>query len=150
MDIQEQDFKVETKQLSVQPRQVVLFNIRKNTKTGQRTVPGACGEHIAALRTLCPDQSQTAPVFQDWNGKPFSHHYVHLYWNEICGRCKTLDHEPDIYEVRHLWATRRLKEGVPVATVAKAMGNSIAVVEKTYAHLMLSDEQAIRQLYGNL
>ena len=124
-----------------------MLKVRKNTKTGQRVVPAACGEHLKKMRELCPDQSRSAPVFQDLDGSPIDLEVVRRYLNEVLKRCETIDFKCDLYTFRHLWATRRLKEGVPVATVAQAMGNSVAVVTSTYSHVMLSEEGQVRMLY---
>ena len=148
-DVDDAGFSVETKQLSQRERPVVMLNVRKNTKTGQRTVPAACGDHIEKLREFAPDLDKNACVFQDLDGKPMPLNYMRLYFNEICSRCETIDRSIDLYELRHLWATRRLQEGVPVATVAQALGNSVAVVMKTYSHVMMGEEGMTRLLYEN-
>ena len=148
-DVQEAGFEVETKQISSQKRPVVLLHVRQDTKTGQRIVPAACGRHIDQLRGEVPDPSPDAPLFQALNGKPMQLRILCLYWNEVVRRCKSIDRDVDIYEIRHLWATRRLKEGVAVEKVAKTMGNSVAVVTSTYSHILMSEEAMVRSLYEN-
>ena len=148
-DVDDAGFSVETKQLSQRERPVVMLNVRKNTKTGQRTVPSACAEHIEKLREFAPDLDKNACVFQDHNGKPMPLATMRFYFNEVCSRCETIDRSIDLYELRHLWATRRLQEGVPVATVAQAMGNSVDEVMKTYSHVMMGEEGMTRLLYEN-
>jgi integrase len=146
-DVDEAGFSVETKQLSTRERPVVMLNVRKNTKTGKRTVPAAAGDHIAALREFAPNLDKNAMVFQDLDGSPMPLALMRDYFHEVCSRCETIDRVIDLYELRHLWATRRLKEGVPVAAVAQALGNSVAVVMKTYSHVLLSEEGMVRLLY---
>ena len=42
----------------------------------------------------------------------------------------------DLYHNRHLFASLAILSGVPLAVVSNAMGNSVSVVEKHYAHLL--------------
>jgi integrase len=50
----------------------------------------------------------------------------------------------DLYHNRHLYASLAILSGVPLAMVSNAMGNSVAVVERHYAHLLA--EQSSREI----
>lgn len=50
----------------------------------------------------------------------------------------------DLYHNRHLFASKAIVSGVPLAVVANAMGNSVAVVEKHYSHLLA--EQSAQEI----
>ena len=118
-DIEDPGYSVESKQLGVRERLVVLLHVRDNTKTGRHTVPAVCGDVIEKIEDdLCSDLSPDAPLFQDPNGSPISLNTMRLYFKELCSRIEGWDRDPDFYELRHLYITRRLKEGVPVTTVA--------------------------------
>lgn len=43
--------------------------------------------------------------------------------------------------LRHTYATHRLQEGVPVADVAKALGDTVRTLLRTYAHAMPDDNR---------
>lgn len=50
-----------------------------------------------------------------------------------------------LYSFRHTYATRALKAGVPVKTLADLMGTSVAMIERHYAHLT-SDQPYMRRM----
>ena len=147
-DIEDPGYSVESKQLSQRERPVVLLHVRDDTKTGRRTVPAVCGDVIEKIKEdLCVDQSPDAPLFQDLDGKPIRLLTLRLYFNEVCKRMGLWNRSPDFYELRHLWITRRLQEGVPVTTVAKTAGSSVELITTTYAHILLTSEETVRSLY---
>jgi len=146
-DVEDAGYSVETKQLSTQERPVVILKVRRNTKTGRRAVPAACGTHLQKMRELCVDKSRGAMVFQDLDGSPIDMGVMRAYFREVISRCDTIDFDCDFYTLRHLFITRRLSEGVPVATIALAAGNSVGVITQTYSHVMMSEESQVRMLY---
>lgn len=52
--------------------------------------------------------------------------------------------------LRHSFATAALKARVPVEVVAHRLGNTVAVVQQVYAHVIPSDDAATAQLVGDL
>ena len=70
-----------------------------------------------------------------------------LYFNEAVRRCNAINREADLCELRHLFITRRLKEGVPVTTVANTVGSSVNLITTTYAHILMTSEETARSLY---
>lgn len=52
------------------------------------------------------------------------------------------------YTTRHTWITQRLREGVPIATVAKMAGTSVMVINSTYGHLADEDLRAVADGMG--
>ena len=52
----------------------------------------------------------------------------------------------DMYFARHFFATQAIRAGIPMTTVAVAMGNSPMVLEKTYIHLL--SESSSREIAG--
>ena len=147
-DVTDPGWTVESKQVKRRQRPVVLLNVRENTKTGKRTVPAVCGDVIEKIKERhCIDQSPDAPLFQTLDGQPMSVDKLRLYFNEVVRRCKAINREVDLYELRYLIITRRLKEGVPVTTVANTVGSSVNLITTTYAHILMTSEDTTRSLY---
>ena len=53
----------------------------------------------------------------------------------------------DLYELRHLFNTQRLNEGMPVTTFANTVGSSVNLITTTYAHILMNTEETARSLY---
>lgn len=47
------------------------------------------------------------------------------------------------YVLRHTWATERLRAGTPIATVARMMGTSVAMIDSVYGHMSDQDLRAV-------
>jgi integrase len=52
-----------------------------------------------------------------------------------------LDSRATLYSCRHTYASRAIEAGVPLLALAKAMGTSTMMLEKTYAHLLVERER---------
>jgi len=52
--------------------------------------------------------------------------------------------------LRHYFGTQLLLNGVPIAKVAKLMGNSVRVIEKHYAHILTADVADATNVLDNL
>ena len=125
-----------------------MLHVRNNTKTGKRTVPAVCGDVIEKIQdNLCSNKDPDALLFQDPDGTPVDLQTLHHFFNEVCSRIEGWDRTPDLYEMRHLYITRRLKEGVPVTTVATTVGSSENLITTTYAHILMTSEETVRSLY---
>ena len=147
-DVTDPGWTVESKQVNTRQRPVVLLNVRENTKTGKRTVPAVCGDVIEKIKERhCADKNPNAPLFQTLDGRPMRLNKFRLYFNEAVRRCNAINREVDLYELRHLFITRRLKEGVPVTTVANTVGSSVNLITTTYAHILMTSEDTARSLY---
>jgi integrase len=48
------------------------------------------------------------------------------------------------YHLRHTFATEALAAGVSIFELARLMGTSVAMIDRTYGHLARDSEQAIR------
>ena len=55
--------------------------------------------------------------------------------------------KPDLYSLRHMWATRRLEAGAPPALIAKSLGHSLTELLKTYEHIDFQQEGVIRSVW---
>ena len=49
-----------------------------------------------------------------------------------------------IYDLRHTYATWSLAAGIDIFTLARRMGTSVKMIDRTYGHLARDSEQAIR------
>lgn len=52
------------------------------------------------------------------------------------------------YALRHSWISQRLREGVPIATVARMAGTSVAMIDQVYGHLSDQDLRAVADEMG--
>ena len=50
----------------------------------------------------------------------------------------------DLYHNRHLYASKAILSGVPLAVIANGMGSSVSMIEKHYSHLI--SEQSTREI----
>jgi integrase len=48
------------------------------------------------------------------------------------------------YQLRHTFATEALAAGISIFELARVMGTSVAMIDRTYGHLARDSEQAIR------
>jgi integrase len=48
------------------------------------------------------------------------------------------------YQLRHTFATEALAAGVSIFELARVMGTSVKMIDRTYGHLARDSEQAIR------
>ena len=48
------------------------------------------------------------------------------------------------YQLRHTFATEALAAGISIFELARVMGTSVRVIDRTYGHLARDSEQAIR------
>jgi integrase len=50
-----------------------------------------------------------------------------------------------IYDLRHTFASHALAAGVPIFELARFMGTSVRMIDRTYGHLVRGSEQAVRE-----
>ena len=48
------------------------------------------------------------------------------------------------YQLRHTFATEALAAGISIFELARIMGTSVAMIDRTYGHLACDSDQAIR------
>ena len=83
-------------------------------------------------------------------GKPVYLDALRLHWREVLKRVEFSRFKPDLYSIRHFWATQRLLAGAPPVMVAKSMGHSLQELLSVYEHLFMEDDAAIRQVWKSL
>jgi hypothetical protein len=80
-------------------------------------------------------------------GKPVYLDALRLHWRQVISRMRFTRFKPDLYTIRHFWATQRLLAGAPPVMVAKSLGHSLQELLSVYEHLLLEDEAVIRQVW---
>lgn len=80
-------------------------------------------------------------------GKPVYMDLLRLQWRELLKRMGFERFTPDLYSLRHMWATRRLEAGAPPALIAKSLGYSLTELLKTYEHIDFQQESVIRSVW---
>lgn len=107
-------------------------------KTGQDRRIFLAPEALDLCRRKIAEHPE-GPIFRNSRGRP---------WNSGSWNCQirsmrrrgVLPRRVIVYGLRHLFATDALEAGESVATVAALLGNSPAIVEKTYNRLTDRDE----------
>jgi integrase len=121
-------------------------------------------ETVAKLKRRKAEQAaERLTTGEHWPGpKDISHDLVFTYPNgrlirpdtltAIIDRMSTAAGLPRLtpHGLRHSFATAALKARVPVEVVAARLGNTVRVVQETYAHVIPSDDEDAAQLVGDL
>lgn len=151
-DVEEANFEVDstiTTKTAVRPKRAVFLHIRSNTKTGRRMVPALVGEYLDKLKDLNPDHCGPEDmVFAELDGRPTSMNNMRLLMREVVERWGFSRFPVELYNLRHFFCSEALKRGVSTSLLARAMGTSENHVQSTYGHLVMSEENLIRQLYA--
>ncbi len=133
---------------------IAILRIRHQTKTGSRSVPSTAGFTLGAMRAWSRFSGDDDFVFADQYGiragKPVYLDALRLHWREVLKRMDFSRFKPDLYSIRHFWATQRLLAGAPPVMVAKSMGHSLQELLSVYEHLFMEDDAAIRQVWKSL
>jgi len=92
------------------------------------------GRAFAICKRLA-DQHPTGPLFRNEDGRKWTKNAL----NCRCDRMK-LGFRFFPYALRHKFCTDKLKQGMPPATVAELMGNTVEMVMRVYNQLGLNDD----------
>lgn len=133
------------------PKTVAILNVRDQTKTGARSVPTAAGGYLKNMHEWSKFRSDDDPVFADQygrrQGRAVDPAALRLHWQEVMRRWNFKRFDPDLYSLRHYFATRRLEAGAPPYLVAKTLGHSIHELTEVYSHVMMGSEGVIRSVW---
>ena len=133
---------------------VAIIRVRHQTKTGQRSVPTTAGLMLKVMRDWSRFNGDDDYVFADQYGiragKPVYLDALRMHWRVVIDRMGFKRFKPDLYSLRHFWATQRLLAGAPPVMVAKSMGHSLQELLSVYEHLLLEDDAAIRQVWKSV
>ncbi len=107
---------------------VAILKIREQTKTGKRSVRMVGGKYLKVLKAWSRFSSPNDYVFAYQHGiragKPPCMDSLRLQWRALLRRMELKRFKPDLYFLRHYFATQRLQSGAPPCLVAKALGHS--------------------------
>ena len=96
-------------------------------------------------------RSDNDPVFADQygprQGRAVDPAALRLHWQEVVRRWDFKRFDPNLYSLRHYFATRRLEAGAPPYLLAKTLGHSIHELTEVYSHVMMSSEGVIRSVW---
>ena len=130
---------------------IAVIRVREQTKTGQRSVPTTAGLMLSVMRQWSRFQQDDDYVFADQfglrAGKPVYLDALRWHWRQVIERIEVKRFKPDLYSIRHFWATQRLLAGAPPIMVAKSLGHSLQELLAVYEHIFLEDDAAIRQVW---
>lgn len=130
---------------------IAILRIRSETKTGSRTVAMAGGEYLSALREWSRFQSESDYIFSDQYGiragRTVYLDALRLHWREVLRRMRFDRFKPDLYSLRHFFATERLAAGAPPYLIAKTLGHSLNELTTTYEHILMENEGVIRDVW---
>ena len=155
-EVEFQDLTVNSTELNKTPtkHQVAVLRVRPETKTGARAVPTLCGKQLKALRKWSKHDGPDDFVFAEQtgvlDGQPVRLDALREQFREVVERQRKSGFDrftPDLYSLRHYFATERLTAGVDPFKVAKLLGHSLAELERTYAHLLTSEERFVRSVW---
>ena len=135
--------------------QLVVLRVRAETKTGSRSVTTLLGKQLQSLRKWSRYQGDDDFVFAEQYGKrqgrPVLLTALREHWREVCRRQGLRGFNrfvPDLYSLRHYFATERLAAGVPPVFVAKTLGHSLQELFQTYEHVLTETEEFQRTLWS--
>ena len=134
---------------------LAVLRVRDLTKTGSRSVSTLLGKQLESLKKWSKYDGPDDYVFADQcgqrAGRPVYLNALREHWKEVCRRqgLRGFDRfSPDLYSLRHYFATERLAAGVPPVFVAKTLGHSLQELFQTYEHVLTETEQFQRTLWS--
>ncbi len=108
----------------------------KNAAKGKTRIIHLNPETNRIIQKQCERKGPDDFLFLKENGKPWNKESVHDRFRTVKGIANALGYdvrpEITIYYFRDYWISKAVMSGVPIASVARMAGNSVAVIEKNY------------------
>lgn len=128
------------------------LNIRTMTKAGRRVVPTYVGWIFGAIKGETNFSGDEDFVFCQQTGKnagkPTELDTLRrMFHRFVIARAEVTRFKASFYSIRHMWVTNCLRDGVPIALVAEAAGNSVAEIEKTHSKLVMDSPAITKQFW---
>jgi integrase len=125
---------------------ITLAEWKNSKKTGKVRVITLNDAAFAIIDRRVKGKSCTQAIFTTPSGRPWKMNNVSYFWGLLREKAGVRE-QITPYSLRHLWATDAIESGVDLATIAKMMGSSVAVVERYYGHLRQDASQdALRKI----
>ncbi len=123
--------------------QTLTLKDHKTAKsTGETRVIYLNEEAFAILCELCTRKRKGDWLFCRANGKPWNTDSADETFKTVKRICNALGtpirKDITLYSFRHYWISSFIMQKIPIATVAKLAGNSVAVIERNYARFKSS------------
>lgn len=114
-------------------------------KQGRRIIffPPSARAVMARLKK----EAKGGPLFRQKNGEAWSEYWF-FHQTRAARRRAKLPEWATAYVLRHTFASNRLKEGIPIATVARMMGTSVTMIDRVYGHFADQDLRAVADGLG--
>jgi integrase len=118
--------------------------IRRDTKTGYRTIP-VCDEAMQVIRR---QPNRSAFVFP---GQYLRNHVSTRHCLSVFREARKLAgiREGSLHTLRHSWCTIAMRSGVPQAVIQKIMGHSSAWITSRYVHATAHDTRVGAAVVAN-
>jgi len=133
------------------PKTIAILRIREETKTGSRSVPTVAGKYLMELRGWSRFTAPHDFVFADQYGlragKPVYLDALRLHWREVLRRMRFERFKPDLYSLRHFFATQRLASGASPMLIAKTLGHSLLELTTVYEHILMEQDTVIKEVW---
>ena len=134
--------------------QVVLQEHKTARKTGRPRIIYLC-EQAAEIAKKWAAKYPQGPIFRRQNHQPWTDKARVAQWDRIRAKIQKANGKEFfgddlvLYATRHTFATRKLAQGLPVATVAALCGNTPRMIESIYGHLSLCGNLLWAAIQGN-
>jgi len=133
---------VEAKHLQANNGRPRLYSAKPFKKTRGKEKPRKIylTERALAICQEHADKYPTGPLFRNEDGKPWSKNAINNHFTKKRREKIGIMFPFFPYSLRHKFCTDKLKQGIPPATVAELLGNSVEMVMRVYNQLGLDDQ----------
>lgn len=143
-------------------KQLRLLNWKNGRKTNTSRIIPLSNHAAAIVASQCKKKHGSDPIFTGPENSAWTPNRLQKIWRKIRngewramkgGNFEQLSKDDaakrkkqtaqrdflSLYDLRHLWISDALQQGVPIATIAKMAGTSIKMIERTYGHFRNDD-----------
>jgi integrase len=145
--VQDVDFLRRTVRIESQIRQHDRERVETKTQRAKRPIPlpRVVAEVLALHIAKCPP-GEDGTIFYTGSGHPWRQDYYASRMFRKAVRAAKLPEGITSHDLRHHYVSVMLDAGASVVEVAELIGDTVAVVMETYAHLMPGREDRARQM----
>lgn len=107
------------------PARTIALNPPGRRQTNKRRAVVRISDRLHAMLTTAYEEKETEYVLDGPNDMSW-------WFQKVAGMAKLVDVTPHV--LRHTWATRAARAGVPMRQIADMLGDNMATVERNYYH----------------